>query len=88
MRMPVVHLAVRSRPNGSPTTDSVCSAHNQRPLRRVHVEASAARSVTGLPSTVGPRVPLHVAGHHRQRVLVRPRLPSVWQCRVRARFLG
>ena len=42
----------RSRPNGSPRSDSVCAAQTQRSSRRTQVEVSAASKLTGAPSTV------------------------------------
>src|SRR5689334_9348003 len=49
---------VRSRPNGSPDTDSVWRAQTHRPFRRIQVDASAASSVNGFPSTVSFSVTL------------------------------
>ena len=42
--------SVRSRPKGSPATDSVCSAQSHLPFRCT--DASVASMTTGLPPTV------------------------------------
>ncbi len=44
--------ALRSRPNRSPVMASECMAQSQRPSLRIQVDASAASSFSGLPSTV------------------------------------